>query len=233
MKTSPISLNPHAITRALCAVAFLLVLASITGQLSRFLLGQGHVFGLVNLFNLDAEMNIPTLFSTLLLLFAALLLSVISLLKSKSKNSDLSKWTILSFGFLFMAFDEAFQVHEGLNFPVRRLLGDGDLGIFYFAWVIPGIALAFILSLYFLKFLWRLPRKTMVNFLIAATLYIGGCIGFELIGGRYVELNGFDNLTYNIIATFEESLEMAGVIVFIKALLEYIAENFNEVIFRF
>jgi hypothetical protein len=233
METSPISLNPPSIIRVLSTVAFLLVLASIAGQLSRFLLGQGHVFGFVNLFNLDAEMNIPTFFSALLLLIAALLLALISLLKGKPKDPDLSKWTILSFGFLFMAFDEAFQVHEGLDFPVRRLLGDGDLGIFYFAWVIPGLALALILSLYFLKFLWRLPRKTMRTFLIAASLYLGGCIGFELIGGRYVELYGFDNLTYTLIATLEESLEMAGVIVFIKALLEYIADNYAEVRFRF
>ena len=47
----------------------------------------------------------------------------------------------------------------------------------------------------------------------------GGAIGVELIGGRYLELHGVENLTYAMITTVEESLEMAGVIIFIWALL--------------
>jgi hypothetical protein len=69
--------------------------------------------------------------------------------------------------------------------------------------------------------------------MVAATLFIGGALGFELVGGRWVELHGKENLTCSMIATVEESLEMAGVIVFIYALLKYIAENYNEVRFRF
>ncbi len=68
---------------------------------------------------------------------------------------------------------------------------------------------------------------------MAATLYVGGAIGFELIGGRYSELHGAQNLTYSMIATTEESLEMAGVIFFIRALLVYIAEKKKEVRIRF
>ena len=69
--------------------------------------------------------------------------------------------------------------------------------------------------------------------MVAATLFIGGAIGIELVGGRYVELHGRENVTYSMIATLEESLEMAGVIVFIYALLKYIADNYKEVQFRF
>jgi hypothetical protein len=66
----------------------------------------------------------------------------------------------------------------------------------------------------------------------AATLFLGGALGVELVGSRYAEFHGGENLTYNIIATVEESLEMAGVIVFIYALLKYIADNYEEVRFR-
>ncbi len=69
--------------------------------------------------------------------------------------------------------------------------------------------------------------------MIAAILYIGGAIGFEMIQGRYSELHGEDNLMYNMIAAVEESLEFAGVIVFIYALLKYIADNYKEVRFQF
>jgi hypothetical protein len=121
-----------------------------------------------------------------------------------------SKWVILSFGFLFMAFDEAFQFHERLNIPVGTLLGNGSLGVFYFPWVSPGIALVLVLGPYFLRFLLHLPAATGLSFLMAATLYIGGAIGVELIGSRHAELHGYENWTYSMIATFEEGLVCSG-----------------------
>ena len=79
----------------------------------------------------------------------------------------------------------------------------------------------------------HLPAKTRFTFLAAAIIYLGGAIGFELIGGRYAELHGSHNLSYNMISTVEESLEMAGVIIFIRALLQYIAGKHKEVRFQF
>jgi hypothetical protein len=232
MVINQISLNPSSIARVLGAVAFLLVLASIGGQLTAYLTGHDHVYGLVRLFYVDAERNIPTGFSMILLLFAALLLAVITVLKRKQTGSPVSHWAILSFGFLFMAADETCSFHERLVKPVHQLLGDDNLGVFYFAWVIPGIALVLILALFFLKFWLRLPAKTRLTFLTAASLYIGGAIGVELIGGRFAELHGERNLTYSMIVTVEESLEMVGVIIFIWALLVYIADCYKEVRFR-
>ena len=54
-----------------------------------------------------------------------------------------------------------------------------------------------------------------------------------MIGGRFAELHGGDNPTYVVIVTIEESLEMAGVIVFIWALLCYLADAHEEVRLRF
>ena len=47
-----------------------------------------------------------------------------------------------------------------------------------------------------------------------------------------MELHGRDNLTYSMMVTVEESLEMGGVILFIWALLVYIADNYKEVRFE-
>ena len=233
MTTKPIRLNPYAVARALGVVAFLLVLASIGGQLTKYLLGHDRVYGLVPLFYVDAEQNIPTLFSVLLLLCAALLLAVITVLKKQQKDPDVASWAILAVGFLLMAVDEAVSIHEKLITPVRGLLGEGPLGIFYFAWVIPGIAVVLIVTLLLLRFLLRLPANTRFTFIAAGTLFIGGAIGMELVGGRYTELHGHENLTYSMIAAVEESLEMAGVIVFIYALLKCIADNYTGTRFRF
>ncbi|RPJ25636.1 MAG: glycosyltransferase [Chloroflexi bacterium] len=215
------------------AVAYLLVLLSIAGQFAKFVLGHAFLTGLAPLFYVDVEHNIPTYFSVWLILCAAFLLTVIASLNRGQRKPHVSQWAILSFGFLLMAIDEAFQFHERLNIPVGTLLGDASLGIFYFPWVIPGIALVSVLGLYFLRFLLHLPAATGLSFLMAATFYIGGAIGVELIGSRHAELHGYENWMYSMIATLEESLEMAGLIVFIWALLNYCADNYKEVRFRF
>jgi hypothetical protein len=133
-------------------------------------------------------------------------------------------------GFLYLAYDETFAVHERLIPVFRLLLGDRTLGMFYFAWIIPGIAIVFVLGAIFFNFLLRLPTKVRRRFLMAGALYIGGAIGFEMIGGRYREAHGYD-LAYAMITTIEERLEMGGVIVFIWALLRYCADT--EVRLRF
>jgi hypothetical protein len=89
-----------------------------------------------------------------------------------------------------------------------------------------------LLGLVYLKFLFRLPKKTMVNFIVAGVVYVGGALGVELIGGRYREMQGI-NFTYKMIATVEESLEMLGVVMFIRALLLYLSESYKEVQLRF
>jgi hypothetical protein len=231
MISNQISLNPFKIARALGTVAFFLVLASIAGQLMFYKTGN-KFYGLVLLFDVDAECNIPTFFSMLLLLLAALLLSVITLLERKQTASHVLHWAILSFGFLFMAIDEVVAIHERLVNPLRRMLGPGNPGVFNFAWVIPGISLVLILALFFLKFWLRLPVKTRLTFLVASATYIGGCIGFELIGGHFAKLHGIHNFAYSVLTTVEESLEMAGVIFFIWGLLVYLADNYKEVQFR-
>lgn len=231
MDINKFGLSPSATARALSKAAVLLVLASIGGQIAKYFLGHGQIFGLVNLFYVDEEKNIPSLFSTLLLLCSASLLAIIAILKNREDNPDTSKWAILAGGFLFMSVDEAWSIHEQLVEPFRGILGTNYLGVFHYAWVIPGIAVVLLLAPFFVRFLLRLPATPRFRFILAGALYIGGAIGLELIGGYYDRLHGHENFTYSMIATIEESLEMAGLIVFIRALLEYIADSYREVHF--
>jgi hypothetical protein len=193
------------------------------------------VYGLLpiteQLFHVDLEQNISTLFSVTLLLCSGVLLVLIALLKRHRQDPDVSKWIILAGGFFYLATDEGWSLHERLIEPVRGLLGHGDLGIFYFAWIIPAMAGVALLGLVFLGFLSRLPSSTRWSFMIAGSLYLGGAIGIEMLGGRQAELHSFENLTYQLFAHLEESLEMAGVILFIHALLRYLAEQYPEIRF--
>jgi len=228
-----ISLNPSSTARLLGAAAVLLLLASTAGQLSRFLLGHGRLKGLVPLFYVGGERNVPTFFSVLLMLVVVLLLAAVALLDGRERAPHARKWAVLACGFLLMAYDEAFQVHERLIGPVRSLLGDGELGVFYFAWVIPGIALVAALALFFLRFLLQLPASTKLAFSIAGALYVVGSVGMELLEGRHAEVHGLLNPTSVALATVEESLEMAALVLFIWALLGYIADRHGELQLRF
>jgi len=145
--------------RILGVLAFLLIFASVAGQLTKYFTGHEQVCGLIPFLYVSNEQNLPTLFAVFLLFFAAVLLAIITLYQMKQKAHDLSKWAILSFGFLFMAVDEGCSMHEKLMGPMRALLGGRPLGVFYYAWVIPGFMVVILAGLFFLKFLLRLPKK--------------------------------------------------------------------------
>jgi hypothetical protein len=228
-----LSLSPFVIARGLAVVAMCLVLASVAGQVSAFVFGHDSLKGFVRLFNVDSEQNVPTAFSVLLILAVALLLSVIAVLHRRQRTPFAWPWVVLSSGFLYMAYDEAFTVHENLGSPVRALLGDRIPTFINYAWVIPGAALVVVLALLFWRFLLQLPPATRRAFVMAASLYIGGALGGDLLfTGPYAAMYGEGNLTYSLLSTLEESLEMAGLIVFISALLKYGANTYQEVRFR-
>jgi len=214
-------------------MAFLIVFGSIVGQIAKYVFGHDYLMGFVPLFYVDNEANIPTFFSMALLLLASLLLAVITFLSSKVSRQKWY-WAFLSCGFLYMAYDEGMGGHERLIYPIREwLFADGKAGIFYFAWVIPGIAIVILLAFFFLKFWLQFPAPVRNGFLISASLYLGGAILVELVGGYYTESVGTGNLVYSMIATLEESLEMAGAITFLWVLLKYLRDNHAGILFRF
>jgi len=226
-------LSRSAVLRLLTVVACLLFLASTIGQLVKYGTGRSSLYGLIPLFYIDHEGNVPSFFAAVLLLIAALLLGVIAKLKANTRDTYRYYWTVLSIGFTYMALDEAAEIHELLNRPTRELLGGWASGVFTFAWLAPGTAIVLLVALSFLRFCWRLPKETRFRVLTAAVLYIGGLIGVEMIGALYFERWGVLDLTYSMIVTVEEILEMAGVIVFIDALLQYIEVNYAEIRLQF
>ncbi|TKB57747.1 MAG: hypothetical protein E8D49_13430 [Nitrospira sp.] len=235
MDTPSIRLQPSRIAGMLGAIAGVLVTISLAGQLVRYVGGHDHVYGLLipseQLFHVDREQNVTTLFSVFLLLCAAFLLGLISILKRQRQDPDFSKWVILTCGFIYLATDEGWSFHEMLSEPVGKLLGHDSLGVFFFAWVLPAMAGVLILGLLFLKFLLRLPPLTRWSFLGAGTVYLGGAIGIEMIEGCHAESHGYENLTFQLFTHLEESMEMAGIIVFIYALLRYLAKQCPKVEF--
>jgi hypothetical protein len=57
-------------------------------------------------------------------------------------------------------------------------------------------------------------------------LYITGAIGVEAVGERYLLHNGGTNtLTYQMVIVVEEGLEMVGIVVFLYAIMTYMAAH--------
>lgn len=234
MEDNQVTVTPAAIVCVLGAAASLLILASIGSHLTAVFTGYEvypvndpgtQVDDFVRFLSVDMEKNLPTFFSTSLLILAALLLSVITVFERRRSNSYAFYWAILSCGFFVMAGDELLQFHERLITPGRELLGDDYSGIFHFAWVVPGIVLVVVLAVFFRRFLSSLERTTRLAFLTAAILYVGGAIGLELLGGYVATSQGQTySVLYASITTVEEGLEMAGTIVFIWALLMHISQ---------
>lgn len=58
-------------------------------------------------------------------------------------------------------------------------------------------------------------------------------MGIEMTESYYAGLHAASNFQLSMLAAVEEGLEMAGVIVFINALLTYIAHHHEDVLLRF
>ena len=201
-----------------------LLTASVLGQVSRYVLGRDHIFGLVPLFNVNLEHNVPSLFSTLLLATASSLLLLLGRLEDH-ENSDRVYWQLLGCLFAFLALDESLSLHEQLNRPAAALLGTSRHPLLYYSWAVPGALFVGTTGLVFLRFVLRRPPRMRFYLIASAVLFVGGAIGMELIGGRHAKLYGKDSLTYNLLCNLEEALEMSGVLVFITALVSGLREH--------
>ncbi|PAX54312.1 hypothetical protein CK510_12525 [Brunnivagina elsteri CCALA 953] len=210
-------------------ICFLVSTFLITQLVQRFAPDFFLRDGLALLFNLDEELNFPSVYSSFALLFAAIILGFIAYMKNSQQDFYTSYWKWLSITFSFLFFDELVSVHEHMIEPMKTLFN--TKGFLSFAWVIPGSIGVLILFLVFLKFIINLPQKTRSNFLIAGAIYIAGCIGCELVGGYIVD-NKLGFMPYLIEVTLEEFLEMLGIAIFIYGLFSHISYYGKGVIFK-
>jgi hypothetical protein len=214
-----IKLESKKVFVSLLFIIFFLLSANIVGIISTYYLDHPHIFGLVPMFDFNKEKNIPTFYSALTIVCCSILLSMIAASK-RNKGCERLYWYGLAIIFLFLSIDEISSIHERLIVPVRESLNTS--GVLHYAWVIPyGIFLC-LFVLVFLRFLIKLPRKTMVLFIVSGTVYVSGTVGFELLAGLLLDKVGKHNIIYSTLYTCEELLEMLGIAIFIYTLISYI-----------
>jgi hypothetical protein len=229
--------SPERVALVLAAGIVLLLAAHIAGQWLKYrrLNGDdaGHYFGMIRRFDLNAEGNVPTWYASSLLLLAAALAGYASLACARGADSPPGPrrfnpwrwpahrhWLMACLLLLLMSLDEAAELHEKSILPLRKLVGSNPW--LYYPWVLPAVLLVLTVMAASLRFLARLPGRTGLLLVASALAYVAGALGMETLGGWYDSLHGQQNLTYALFAAAEETLEMAGVVLFIYAMLDHL-----------
>lgn len=233
-----IKINPAKVLTVLLLTCAILVGLSIWGQYLKYFPGvidmrsgfqEFAVDLLMKSFYTDAESNVPTYFNTILLFIAALLAALIAAWKHSEKDHFRIHWLGLSLVFLYLSMDEAAVLHEKLIDPMRELFNYERFGgIFYFAWVIPGMAAILAFMIAYLRFFLNLDNKYKILFFLSLAVYIGGIIGGEMLSGHFAGTIGFKNFTYAAYTSMEESLEWIGCSLLIYSLLAYMRQYLPE-----
>jgi hypothetical protein len=222
-----LTISVERVTRWLTLAVAAVVLAGIGGYISKHGFGHDRLLGLVRLFDLNGEGNVPAWFSSALLLVAAGLLALIAHARREIGAPYALHWAGLALIFLALSLDETASIHEMAGRVLRPALRAS--GVLAFTWVIPGGAVVAFLGLVYLRFVNRLPPETRRLVVLAGGLYVGGVLGLELVGSYLAYRWGEDSLAFLAEVVVEETMEMAGAVVFIRALLGYLATDVGEV----
>lgn len=223
MKT-PFSFSASFVTRWLFRIIAGLVFLHLITQFGKYF------FGLklgARLFYLDNENALPAYFSALQLLGASVLLAIIAQEHRRQRAPYVLHWWLLALGFCYLSVDESCAIHEHFRSLALEKAMHATGGYFYYPWVVCGVFACALVGTLFIPFLVRLEALTRWRFIIAGSLFLSGTLGVEMLGGKYASVHGTENPGYVMWVTVEETLEMVGVALFIRALLLYIEASFG------
>ncbi len=219
--------TPKRLARLFGYAVCCLVVAHLLVQTVRFASGNERLFGLVPLFSVGSDRNLPTFYSALALLASAGLLWLIGVASRQCPALRPSYWYGLALVFVFLSIDEMLMLHEKMIEPLRSRLGTS--GIFHYAWIIPYGAACLVLVAVYSRFLLQLPRRTSLLFIASGTVFVTGAIGFEMLGGLHFEKYGGKTIVYVALQTVEETLEMVGIVMFLYALADYLEAHLGGI----
>ncbi|WP_224999328.1 hypothetical protein [Cesiribacter sp. SM1] len=224
-----ITSKPNRIIFILGIIISFLILANIAGMVARFSFGYESSY-LIELFNLDKENNIPTYFSSLLLLGCAATLGIVAFLEKERKSGKQLYWMGLSFIFLLLSIDESVQIHERIGAWTQNTLQTS--GVFHFAWIIPYGLLVLVIGAAYTRFVWNLPLRIKKLMILSGAIYVGGALGMEALASYHYTQTFENSLTLVVFTIIEESMELTGLLLFLRSLLYYVDAEFGGVAFR-
>lgn len=225
-----LKIHPRKTARFFLAIVLLLTLLHSIAQAIFLSTLNENLLEFSRCLDLDIEKNIPSFYSAFAIFLCSLLFFCLAALE-KNQEGRRPYWLGLTGVFFFLSLDEAFALHERLgDYTKEYIRSTGILeasGMLYFPWIIPYSILITILGLLYFRFMLRLPRNTMVLLILSAIIFLTGAAGFDMLGGREAELHGYYSVTYTVLYTIEEFLEMIGVVLLMYTLLDYIKQQYG------
>ncbi len=223
--------DAFSVHRKLLGIGVALVIAHLLVMVLKYHFQRDLVYGLVPLFDFYEEHNIPTYFSSLNLLLTAALLFLTARLESVRNPFNMRAWQVLALGFAFMSIDEFADLRHILSRVLQGAAG-GKLDMLPFlsvAWTVPVALIVVMLAVYFIPFLMRLERTYLVHFGLAGACFVFATIGLETFEGDHVALTqGVRDLTFTLMVTIEETMEIFSILYFQYFLIKYVRQHYPD-----
>ena len=206
------------IPKVLIAIFLVLLVLNVIALSIGIITGHSSMKGLLDFFEFDKEQNLPTYFSSIVLVIASLLLFTLYIIKKNRNDEHTRFWLVLSLIFVYLSIDEFASIHELLTNITREIFVIESLH--KIMWIIPGMIIALVIGIYLLPFYLKLTKRYKYLFAFSAILVLGGVFGVELLTHGF-SLNEGNQAIYSVMSTLEETMEIMGVVLFIYSLIDY------------
>jgi len=203
------------VSRVIWIVVAVMIAATFAAQLFREAVSANTV---VNLFDSDQKLNFPSTAKLLLMVAATLLFAVIAL--ASTVRATRVRWFGMSVIFALVTLDESTYMHQRLSDAMHDVAGTH--GALRFAWVLVYLPLIVVLAFVYFPFWRKLDARLRHRLLAAALLFAGGSGGIELVKGAIYD-DGRWSLSFGLVASLSDSLELIGLAILVTILLEHLA----------
>ncbi|GAA3230358.1 hypothetical protein GCM10017691_23210 [Pseudonocardia petroleophila] len=165
-------------------------------------------------FGVSEEMNLPTFFSVMTFLAAAGALALAGVLVGGRLRAPF----LVTAGLLaLLAFDDFAALHERLK-ALGELMADRDLGVFEYAWVLPGAVIGAGVVWAFWRLATRLGGAPRRDLLVGIAVFFVAALGLETVNG-FLDRPGTDGMPLQIGTHVEEITENLGMILVLRGAL--------------
>lgn len=220
-------ITARSIALGLTIVGVPLLLAHVFVLTMNFGFGRGYLFGLAEKFNLNDEMNFPTLVATLELLACSAMLAANAYFRPGGRKQAAGWWVMCAI-FAFLAFDENIGLHEMTSGPTSQLL-QADW-VPEYAWMLPYSVALLIAASVLLPWFLKVDRASQIRFVIGGAIFVSGALGIEILESANVSGAGPDvladgialadvSLGHALLTTAQECMEYIGAGYFLYALV--------------
>ena len=206
-----ITIPRRGITVTLSIATALLVMASVVVAVAAHEFDRPTLLGIVGLFDMDREGNVPSWFSGALLLACAVSMGIVWANASAHGEADARAWGALALFVGAASLDEVAAVHEAIGVAMG---GYDDR----FVYLVPGTLLLLIVVVLAFGFVRRLPSRVRNLLGLGAGVWALGAVVLELVQAASHNVGG---LTGALLATAQDALELAGVIIVLHAVIHY------------